>query len=132
MFTTAAAASRYPCVWTSTPLSRARVAGSHATYTMRDGSCAANDLTSSSAPSRDRQSEITQPAEEVGDSLARLRIQKRQRPAHQQPVHRVVDLGEIGRTEGDPKPVFGQRVVQIRRIGRPEGPGGIRPTRLQP
>src|SRR2546422_619488 len=64
--------------------------------------------------------------------VGRARIQKRKRPAHQQPVHRVVDLGEIGRAERDAKPVFGQRVVQIRRIGRPEWASGVRPFGLEP
>src|SRR5207247_2511081 len=50
------------------------------------------------AAAGDRQCEVADPAEEVGDALARLRIEKRHSPVNQHPVSGRIDLRELGRS----------------------------------
>ena len=58
---------------------------------------------------------------------------RRDRAAHQHPVHRVVDLGEIGGQKRDAHVEFRQRVVEARRLERPERARAVSgPARLQP
>ena len=83
------------------------------------------------AAARDRQREIAQPAEEVGDALAGLRVEQLQRAAHEHAVDRGVDLREIRRREGHRDVEFGQRVGERRRR-RMEGDDGLGSARLQP
>ena len=60
-----------------------------------------------------RQREVAQAAEQVGDALARLRVEQAHRARHQHAVHRVVDLRELGRAEGDAHAELRQLVVQL-------------------
>jgi hypothetical protein len=69
-----------------------------------------------------RQAEVAQTAEQVGDALARLRIEQLHRAAHQQAVDAHIDLGEIGGPEGHRHTELGQRVGKARRIGRMQAP----------
>ena len=64
--------------------------------------------------------EVAQTAEQVGDALARLRVEQLHRAAHQQAVDAHIDLGEIGGPEGHRHPELGQRV------GEPGASAGCR------
>ena len=44
-----------------------------------------------------RQREVAEPAEQVGDALPRLRVEQRQRTSNQHAVDREIDLGKLGR-----------------------------------
>ena len=64
--------------------------------------------------------EIAHAAEQVGDTLARRGSSRRSARAHQHPVHRGVDLREVGRPEADAHAELGQRVIQHRSARRME------------
>ena len=59
------------------------------------------------------QREVAQAAEEVGDALAGRRIEQPHGARHQDPVHAMVDLGEIGGAESDAHAELRQVVVQL-------------------
>ena len=83
------------------------------------------------AAPRDRQREVADSAEHVGDALARLRVEQRERAPHQDPVHRVVDLREVGGAEADLEVELGQRVIKVRRALIGHRAGRLRPARLK-
>ena len=84
------------------------------------------------APARgDRQREVAEAAEEVRDALARLRVEQAHRARHQDAVHGVVHLGEIGRTEVQAQVELGQLIVELARR-RTERMRAVRPAGLQP
>ena len=63
-----------------------------------------------SARTGKRQREIARAAEQISDPLTRLRVEQAQRPAHQNTVDRVVDLGEIGWPEFEFEAEFRQQI----------------------
>ena len=78
---------------------------------------AALDADDAGATARDRQREVADPAEEVGDPFARLRIEQADRAADQHPIDRRVDLRELGRSVGIHEVELRQRVGQRSRVG---------------
>ena len=79
----------------------------------------------------DRQGEVAQAAEHVGDALVLFRRQERHRAAHQHAVDAVVDLGEIQRRKAQFDGELGQGIGQRRRaLGMKQRERG-RPARLQ-
>ncbi len=50
------------------------------------------------AEARHRQAEVAQAAEQVGDALARARVEQLHRAPDQQSIDAHVHLGEVGRT----------------------------------
>ena len=65
----------------------------------RTSARAALDADDVRAAPGDRQREVAEAAEEIGDALAGLRIEQRHRAAHQHAVDRRVDLRELGGRE---------------------------------
>ena len=62
------------------------------------------------AEARDRQAEVSQPAEQVCDTLARARVEQLHRTPDQQSIDVCVHLGEVGRAEIQPQAELGQGV----------------------
>ena len=92
---------------------------------------AALDADGGGAAARDRQREVADPAEEVGDALAGPRIEQHHRAAHEHPVDRRIDLRELGRRVGEREVEFGQRVGERRRAPRRSGVARSGPAGLQ-
>ena len=83
------------------------------------------------AEAGDRQREVAQPAEEVGDAFPGCRDEQRHRAAYQHAVHRMVHLREFGGAERHGHAELRQRVGE-RRAGRMEWCRGRRAAGLQP
>ena len=89
---------------------------------------AAFDADDRRAAARDRQAEVAEPAEEVGDTLARLRCEQAQCTADQHPVDRRIDLRELGRRVGEAEVELRQGVGE-RRCSGMERRRRVRPAR---
>ena len=81
---------------------------------------------------RQRQREIAQTAEQVGDAVGGLHFQQGQRARHHRTVDRVVDLREIGGTVRHAQAEFRHGVGQCVGIGRLQRVHGVRPLGLEP
>ena len=79
----------------------------------------------------DRQGEIAEPAEQVRDALAGLRIEQPHGARHEDAVDGVVDLCEVSRAEPDAQAEFRQIVVQLAAF-RVKGVRRVRRAGLEP
>ncbi len=79
----------------------------------------------------DRQREISQPAEKVGDALAGLRVEQRDGAPHQHTIHLGIHLREVARVELEAHVEIGQRIGESRRRFA-ERMHARRAARLQP
>ncbi len=84
------------------------------------------------ATARDRQAEIAQPTEQVGDALARSRIEQLHGAPDQQAVDVDVHLGEVGRPEIQPHTELRQGVGQTATVRGPQRRGGVGAAGLRP
>ena len=74
---------------------------------------AALDADDVGAATRDRQREVADAAEEVGDALAGARIEQRERAPDEDAVDRRIHLREVGRRVREDEVEFGERVREL-------------------
>ena len=79
----------------------------------------------------DGQGKISQPAKQVGDAFARLRIEQRDGAANEYAVYLVIDLREISRIKRKRQVEIGNVVAQLGSIDGMKRHGGVRPLALQ-
>jgi len=111
---------------------RLEAVGTRVLARTRDQRLAALDADHGGAAARDRQAEVAQAAEQVGDALARPRIEQLHRAPDQQAVDVHVDLGEVGRPEVHAHVELGQGVGEPRAVLRLQRRRGVRPAGLGP